>query len=302
MKALPAEQTAALKESLRNHYFTFADYFPDPPDIYFATAEGAGDLQAHAHGRLEEFRLNAIPWIDSFLPLEGKRILEVGCGTGSSTVALTEQGATVVATDVHAGSLQSARDRVSLYGLDATFEVGNALDLDFEPSSFDAVAFFAVLEHMTLHERISAIENCWNLIRPGGYMIVIETPNRLWPFDLHTAQEHHYLWLPDDLAALWAPRTPRERFNKIPTNDPMLLARWGRGVSYHDFCIALDRKPIELPVVSCLDLFYRDARNEHKIYAHTWWRRYEDLLHSLTPEIHRGFFQPWLNISLQKPG
>jgi SAM-dependent methyltransferase len=216
----------------------------------------------------------------------------------------------VVATDFCEEFIQVARDRVSLYGLTADFHVCNATDLieRFEPASFDAVALFAVCEHMTLPERLKVIADCWELLKPGGHMIVVETPNRLWAYDSHTAMDNFFLWLPDELALRWVARSKKERFKKkfpdtLPKADAtLLLARWGRGVSYHDFCVALRYTPTTLPVESCLQLFYRDARNEHRIYARTWSRRYEEIIHALAPEIHRGFFLEYLDLSLRKPG
>ena len=56
-------------------------------------------------------RYELIPWIDKTLPLRGARILEVGCGTGSATVALAEQGAEVTALDVYDEALMVAEAR-----------------------------------------------------------------------------------------------------------------------------------------------------------------------------------------------
>jgi 2-polyprenyl-3-methyl-5-hydroxy-6-metoxy-1,4-benzoquinol methylase len=301
MQALSAEQNASLERALREHYFTYTAYFPDPPEAYLSTNDGAADLQSHVTGRLEDFRHRAIPWIDSLTALKGKRILEVGCGTGSSTVALAEQGAEVVATDIHQGSLDAAQHRLSLFNLTADLMLCNVSEVGrrFPPQSFDIVALFAVLEHMTLDERQSGLAAAWDLVKPGGHVIVIETPNRLWAYDSHTSQDPFFMWLPDDLAIKWASHTTRERFNRV-IRDVTLLSRWGRGVSYHDFSLALGIEPSTLPVASCMDLFYRDARHEHKIYANTWWRRYEELIHSLRPDLHRGFFLEYLNLALQK--
>ena len=46
------------------------------------------DLNAHLHVRLESDRRFVIPWLNSARPLKGMRVLEVGCGTGSSSVCL----------------------------------------------------------------------------------------------------------------------------------------------------------------------------------------------------------------------
>jgi 2-polyprenyl-3-methyl-5-hydroxy-6-metoxy-1,4-benzoquinol methylase len=89
--------------SLIRNYFTDADYL--------ASTEGQRDLVTHLTLRLENNRKRVIPWLESFLSLRGARVLEVGCGTGASTLALVEQGALVTATDILASSIQVASDR-----------------------------------------------------------------------------------------------------------------------------------------------------------------------------------------------
>jgi 2-polyprenyl-3-methyl-5-hydroxy-6-metoxy-1,4-benzoquinol methylase len=49
--------------------------------------------------RLQMGRYELIPWLEHTMPLRGKRILEIGCGTGAATVALAEQGANVAALE-----------------------------------------------------------------------------------------------------------------------------------------------------------------------------------------------------------
>ena len=162
---------------------------------------------------------------------------------------------------------------------------------------------------MTLDERLVAIRESWSLVKPGGLLVIVETPNRLWLEDSHTALEDFYWWLPDDLAMLWSARSSRAMLANSFTNDPSFeimakrevrLARWGRGVSYHECCLALDCKPEELPVVSAMELYFRSQRNEGKIHAHMWYRRYEALLHSRHSAIHNGFFLPCLDLAFRK--
>lgn len=38
--------------------------------------------------------------------------------------------------------------------------------------TFDAVIFFAVLEHMLPDERLLALSTAWNIVRPGGYVMM----------------------------------------------------------------------------------------------------------------------------------
>src|SRR6478735_2327981 len=93
------------------------------PEVY------AKDLKAHLDGRLDSGRYGYIPWLNKTVSLKGANILEIGCGSGSSTIALAEQGATVTGIDLDEDALVVARDRCAVYKVDAKIISGNAIDL-----------------------------------------------------------------------------------------------------------------------------------------------------------------------------
>src|ERR1051325_2899198 len=95
-RAIDKQQIASLELSLRDNYFIRF------PEEYLSTDFGKDDLQDHLFNRLETNRNMIVPWLDEVRPLQGTSILEIGCGTGASTVALAEQGAEVSGGDVHA--------------------------------------------------------------------------------------------------------------------------------------------------------------------------------------------------------
>ena len=178
----------------------------------------AADLHDHVKGRLDSDRRLVIPWLDAAQPLRGSRILEIGCGTGSSSVALAEQGASVVGIDIDEGSLAVGRDRAAAYGVDVEFRALNADQLadTFTVGQFDSIIFFAALEHMTLAERLSALRDAWGMLNLGGLLTVVETPNRLWWFDAHTARLPFFHWLPNELAFEQLRHSARENFRTVP--------------------------------------------------------------------------------------
>ena len=79
------------------------------------------------------------------------------------------------------------------------------------------------------------------------------------------------------------------------------LSRWGRGVSFHDFELAFDLAADQLPVVSCLSLFLRGKRGEERDHRRTLEGRYAALLQEVAPGIHRGFYEPSLDLVFRKP-
>jgi 2-polyprenyl-3-methyl-5-hydroxy-6-metoxy-1,4-benzoquinol methylase len=265
------------------------------------TPEGyAQDLQQHLTGRLSQDRRLIVPWLNSVRPLQGSRLLEIGCGTGSSTVAMAEQGAEVVGVDIDTDALEVARIRLEAHALKAELVSENITTFDFAGRRFDVAIFFACLEHMTLSERLRGLANVWRQLPAGGLLVVVDTPNRLWFYDQHTSWLHFFHWLPDELAFQYSKRSPRALFRDSyheETAEKMLhFRRQGRGVSFHEFDIAIG--PVEtLPVVSSL-CAYRGWRRS--IGMSRQERRYKAVLRSARPDLHQGWFDAGLDIAIEK--
>lgn len=173
-------------------------------------------LDNHLTRRLELDRYESIPWIDSAIRLNDSTILEIGCGTGSATTAMGEQGAKVIGIDVHREALAVAELRAQVHGVkNVSFIQGNAVDLTVltRDHRFDLIVFFAVLEHMTFEERKSALRAAWESLPKGKYLCITDTPNRLWFYDGHTSHLSFFNWLPDELAFEYAKLSPRYPFN-----------------------------------------------------------------------------------------
>jgi SAM-dependent methyltransferase len=97
------------------------------------------------------------------LPLcRGKRVLEVGCGTGLILSRLAQHAQHAVGVDFSPGMLQSAQRR----GLQVA--VGSATELPFLSNSFDLVCSFKVLAHVP--DIKQAFIEIARVTKPGGQM------------------------------------------------------------------------------------------------------------------------------------
>src|SRR6056297_2481833 len=74
-------------------------------------------------------------------PVEGKRVLEIACGTGRFTVMLAERGADVVGLDISRAMLTQGREKAHRAGVEGhiSFMLGDAARLPFPDNHFDAV-------------------------------------------------------------------------------------------------------------------------------------------------------------------
>ena len=86
--------------------------------------------------------------IASFLePVRGRRILDVGTGTGRGAIALAARGAQVTGVDASAEMLAVARRRAAESGVSVEFVQGDAHGLSYPDRSFDVVLCLRVLMH-----------------------------------------------------------------------------------------------------------------------------------------------------------
>jgi 2-polyprenyl-3-methyl-5-hydroxy-6-metoxy-1,4-benzoquinol methylase len=112
--------------------------------------------------------------------LGGKRVLEVGAGTGWFSERAVRAGARVTSTDIGVNMLRQTRERsrTSVFASDAC-------ELGLAPSTFDVVISSECIEHTT--DPLRALgEMCRVLRRPG--VLVVTTPNRVWHFSAVIAE------------------------------------------------------------------------------------------------------------------
>ena len=117
-----------------------------------------------------------LAYVQARLPLQGARVLDVGCGGGLLSEALARAGAEVVAIDLAPELVKVAR----LHGLESGVEVDYRVQsveslADEQPGSFDAVTCMEMLEHVP--DPGAILEACARALRPGGRLFV-STLNR----------------------------------------------------------------------------------------------------------------------------
>jgi ubiquinone/menaquinone biosynthesis C-methylase UbiE len=124
-----------------------------------------------------------------FLPLDKRRILDVGCGTGERLAALADMGArpeNLFGVDLIRDRISEARQKHP--GI--TFQWGNAENLPFTDSAFDLVTVFTVLSSILSCEMASHV--CLEInrvLRSGGAVI-------WYDFRVHNPWNRHVRGIP----------------------------------------------------------------------------------------------------------
>ncbi|NCZ78494.1 MAG: bifunctional 2-polyprenyl-6-hydroxyphenol methylase/3-demethylubiquinol 3-O-methyltransferase UbiG [Burkholderiaceae bacterium] len=115
-------------------------------------------------------------WIQSITNLQGKRILDVGCGGGILAESLSKAGATVTGIDLSTKALKVAELHQLESGTSVRYLAISAEDLAKEESqSYDVVTCMEMLEHVP--DPSSVVQACAKLCKPGGH-IFFSTLNR----------------------------------------------------------------------------------------------------------------------------
>jgi SAM-dependent methyltransferase len=102
----------------------------------------------------------------------GAAVLELGCGAGLPTTYQLAERFAVTGVDLSARQVALARHNVPT----ATFLHADMTQLDFAPTSFDAVAAFYSLMHVPRHEHLGLLRKITVWLRAGGVLVAT-----LWP-------------------------------------------------------------------------------------------------------------------------
>ena len=118
-----------------------------------------------------------LDWINQLSPLEGRKVLDVGCGGGILSDSMARKGAEVTGIDLASKALRVAR----LHALEAETPRVQYREISVEelanecPGSFDTVTCMEMLEHVP--DPQSVVAAYARLVKPGGW-VFFSTINR----------------------------------------------------------------------------------------------------------------------------
>lgn len=125
-------------------------------------------------GREDRFRHDVL----SLAGIEpGQRVLDVGCGTGTQTVAIARAvgtGGAVTGVDVAPEMLAVARRKAARAGVAVEFHPAEASALPFPDRSFDRVLMCMAMHMVPEAERAACVGELARVLAPGGRLALID--------------------------------------------------------------------------------------------------------------------------------
>ncbi|MGH2995407.1 MAG: class I SAM-dependent methyltransferase [Gaiellaceae bacterium] len=106
-----------------------------------------------------------------FDSLDGRDVLEVGCGSGIAVQLFAEAGAIVTAVDLTPWAVATTRARMEAFDLEADVLEADAERLPFPDASFDLVFSWGVIHHTT--DMDAALAELVRVCRPGGELVLM---------------------------------------------------------------------------------------------------------------------------------
>ncbi len=138
--------------------------------------------------RSEEFYHRYIDYYDHFYDYKGRvfqyeryrgrRVLDVGCGSGIDSLKFARHGADLTCLDVSETSIRCTQGLLARFGLTAQIERGDVQQLAFGDCSLDVVYAYGVLMHVEDDRR--AIAEIHRVLKPGGEALVVLYHRRSW--------------------------------------------------------------------------------------------------------------------------
>jgi ubiquinone/menaquinone biosynthesis C-methylase UbiE len=112
----------------------------------------------------------------------GDSVLEIGCGTGTLTLAAKAQAGpygSVAGMDIAPEMVARARQKAARKGVDVSFAEGSIAAIPFPDQSFDVVICSFMIFHMPESVQKEGIREISRVLRPGGHLFMLDAV----PFD-----------------------------------------------------------------------------------------------------------------------
>ncbi len=126
-------------------------------------------------GQEERMSRVCLKWLE---PLSVRRVLDVGCGTGTLTIAMASrmkgrEGLRVVGLDAAPRMIEVARRKAGAFsGLH--FDVGIAEELPYEDGAFDLAVSTFFFHHINFELKVKTLNEIWRVLKKDAEVVIID--------------------------------------------------------------------------------------------------------------------------------
>ena len=145
-----------------------------------------------------------VPYLSEHLSTKSMTALEIGSGHGAKSLALSHIFDEYIGLEIVPALAKSAETACQRFGCtNLFFHVESAENIETflarQARKFDVIILYAVLEHLTVEEKLTTLRMCWNHLADDGHLFIGEAPNRMLPLDLHSTKLLYFQQMPLDL-------------------------------------------------------------------------------------------------------
>lgn len=117
--------------------------------------------------------------VEELFKPRGKKILEIGCGTGLYTVWLAAEGYDLTAVDVSSKMMAFAQEKIKKMGKQVKWVQADITEILDDLESYDGILSMTAFEFIDEPEKV--LQRLFNLLTPGGCLVIgVIGDNSLW--------------------------------------------------------------------------------------------------------------------------